>query len=337
MSSRTSGISVILPFYEHGPELGDAIQSIAQQTHRDWQLLLVANNAGEETLKLAQQWAQKESRITLLHEARQGIAHALNTGLNHSAHPYIARMDADDISAPERLDRQLAFLQQHLEIGVVSCRTRFEPAVEATEGFQRFVTWQNGLITPEQHFLYRFVESPVAHPSVLFRRSLVEQWGGYDTGPIPEDYELWLRWMDRGIAFYKLPEALLVWRDSPQRLTRTHPHYSQEAFFNVKCRYLASWIQNHVSPDRKIVLCGASRTGRLRGALLASHGIPIYGYTDVKKRILRDDRFVPLESITEPGSWFLINVITKRGVGEAVAGYFAGKGFREGVDFVRAG
>jgi glycosyltransferase involved in cell wall biosynthesis len=337
MSTPAAGISVVLPFYRHGRELDDAIQSIVAQTHREWELLLVANNPNPEALEIATRRVQQDGRITLLHEARQGIAHALNLGLRRAAFPYIARMDADDSSAPERLERQLAFMQQHPEIGVVACRTRFEPAAEEAEGFARFVAWQNAVLSPEQHALYRFVESPVAHPSVLFRKNLVEQWGGYDTGSVPEDYELWLRWMDKGVAFQKLPEVLLSWRDGPQRLSRTHPHYSQEAFWGVKSRYLASWLRRHVSPDRKIVVCGASSTVRLRGALLEKEGISLYGYTDVKNRILRHDRFVPLVSITAPGRWFLINAISKRGVGEAVAAHFIGMGFREGVDFLRAG
>lgn len=337
MSAPVAGISVILPFYRHGRELDDAIESIVTQTHREWELLLVANNPNPEALDIAERRARQDSRITLLHEPRQGIAHALNLGLRHSAYPFIARMDADDSSAPERLERQLAFLQQQPEIGVVACRTRFEPAGEDAEGFARFVAWQNDIISPKQHALYRFVESPVAHPSVLFRKNLVEQWGGYDTGSVPEDYELWLRWMDKGTAFHKLPEALFIWRDGPQRLSRTHPHYTQEAFWEVKSRYLASWLRRHVAPDRKIVVCGASRTCRLRGASLEKAGIPLYGYTDVKKRTLLRDRFVPLESITAPGPWFLINAISKRDVGEAVAAHFGGMGFQEGVDFLRAG
>lgn len=337
MTPSPQKISIILPFYQHGREMDEALRSIAQQTHREWELLLVANNPNPEAMDIAQAWARRDSRIILLHEPQQGIAPALNTGLHRCAFAFIARMDADDVSAPQRLEKQLAFLQQHPEIGVVACRTRLEPAGAAVGGFLRFVEWQNAIISPEEHALYRFIESPVAHPGVMFRKALVEQWGGYDNGPLPEDYELWLRWMDKGAAFYKLPETLLTWRDSPQRLSRSHPHYAQEAFFTVKSRYIASWLRRHVAPERKIVLCGAGRNGRLRGALLEAQGVQVYGYTDVKKRQLPDRRFVPLNDIAEPGPWFFINTITKRGVGEAIAAWLREKGFREGVDFLRAG
>jgi glycosyltransferase involved in cell wall biosynthesis len=330
-------VSVVLPFYQHDNEFDEAIKSIVAQTLPDWRLLLVANNPNERALDIAEAWTRRESRIERLHEPRQGIAHALNLGLSHCDTPFVARMDADDISAPERLERQLAFMEKNPETGLVGCRTRFESPDPAAEGFHRFVEWQNSILTPEAHALYRFIESPLAHPGVFFRKSLIDRWGGYETGPVPEDYELWLRWMDRGVLFHKLPEILLTWRDTPGRLTRTHPHYAKEAFWQVKSRYLAFWLRKHVAPDRKIVLCGGGKTGKLRGAMLAAEGVEIYGYTDVKKRSFPQSRFIPLDSIDEPAPWFLINTLEKRGVGEAIAAYFSGKGFREGVDFIRAG
>lgn len=93
-------------------------------------------------------------------------------------------------------------------------------------------------------------------------------WLHYSTRNVPEDYELWLRWMDQGIHFYKLPEPLLTWNDHAGRLSRNHENYAREAFFQVKCEYLARWIKRHVSPKKKIVVCGSSRIGRKRADLL---------------------------------------------------------------------
>ena len=304
---------------------------------REWELLLIANNPSEAAAAIAQRWAARDSRIRLLEEPQQGIAFALNTGLRHARAPLIARMDADDLSAPERLGMQQRFLDAQPQIGLVSCRTRFASSLAASEGYQRFVDWQNGILSPEAHARNRFVESPVAHPTVMFRRGLVETGGPYDTGPVPEDYELWLRWMGQGVRFSKLPQALLLWRDHPARLSRTHPHYSKAAFFQVKCRYLAQWIAAEVAPDKKIVICGGGRTSRLRGELLASQGVSVYAYTDVKPRVLPTHRFIPLSELQQPGPWFLVNMITKRGVGAAIQAHFSKLGFQEERDFILAG
>ena len=104
------------------------------------------------------------------------------------------------------------------------------------------MAWTNGLLTHEEIALARFVESPLAHPSVMFRRSLVERWGGYAEGAFPEDYELWLRWLDAGVRMEKLADPLLIWNDSPTRLSRRDPRYAAEAFYRVKARYLARWL-----------------------------------------------------------------------------------------------
>jgi hypothetical protein len=180
----------------------------------------------------------------------------------------IARMDADDSSHPQRLVRQVQYLDDHPDTGAVATQTSFRSSLDKNEGYGLFVDWQNSIIESEEHFLYRFIESPVAHPTMCFRKSLVERFGSYNTGPVPEDYELWLRWMDNGVRIYKIPERLHRWNDHPGRLSRNHDNYSREAFFTVKCRYLARWMLRELPPEKKIIVCGSSKIGRKRAQLL---------------------------------------------------------------------
>jgi hypothetical protein len=79
-----------------------------------------------------------------------------------------------------------------------------------SEGYALFVEWQNRLISHEEHFLSRFIESPLAHPSVMFRKNLIEKFGFYHTGTLPEDYELWLRWFDCGASKIGRKRAALL-------------------------------------------------------------------------------------------------------------------------------
>ncbi len=329
-------ITVLLPFYQVGQEFDQAIESIAKQTFSDWQLLLISNNGNPEGMETARQWSRADSRIRLIEEPRQGIAFALNAGLEQCSTPYIARMDADDIAHPDRLEQQVAFLKNNPGIDVVSSQTAFHSSIPGSDGYSLFVDWQNGIITPEEHDLYRFVESPLAHPTIMFKRELVAQHGPYSTGPVPEDYELWLRWMDQGARFHKIASPLLTWKDHATRLSRTHENYSREAFYQVKCDYLARWISRHVPAGKKIIVCGSSRIGRKRAALLQDHGVEIFGFTDVKKRPNRQVNFLRIDEITEPGPWFLVNFIARRGVGQAIRKHFAGLGFKEGIDFIMA-
>jgi glycosyltransferase involved in cell wall biosynthesis len=201
------GVSILLPFRNAADTLDAAINSIAQRTFRDWELILIDNASTDSSGAIAREWSLSDPRIRVIDEARVGIAEALNTGLKHATAPLIARMDADDIAHPERLAQQVAYMDEHPEIGVLGTRTSFFSTVNEHRGMQAFVEWQNAILSPHEHYTKRFVDAPLAHPSVMFRRELVARHGGYSTEPLPEDHELWMRWMDAGVRFAKLPRC----------------------------------------------------------------------------------------------------------------------------------
>ncbi len=336
MQDIQARITVLLPFYQEGQELETAIHSMVQQTFPCWDLLLISNNGNESGLEIARRWVASDKRIKLIEVSRQGIAHALNAGLEMTGTDYVARMDADDQAMPERLQEQVTYLDTHPDVDAVSSQAIFRSEIHGSKGFSLFVAWQNSIISPEDHFMMRFIESPLAHPTIMFRRRLIDRYGPYTTRKVPEDYELWLRWMDKGVRFHKIPKPLLVWKDHSGRLTRTHANYSREAFFQIKCEYLARWIKQFVPANKKIIVCGSSRIGRKRAALLETLGVDIYGFTDVKKRPNRQVQFFRYTELTDPEPWFLINFIARRGVGQAIREHFYALGFREGKDFILA-
>lgn len=337
MPACSPEVSVILPFYKNGVELDAAISSIAGQSFSGWELLLVNNNASDEACRIAEQWIKADQRIKIVFEPMQGIAFALNAGLKHATSGLIARMDADDLSYPGRLKLQVDFLNQHPGIDVIATQTDFASTLPKSEGYELFIRWQNSIISPEEHMLSRFIESPLAHPTVMFRKKLIEEYGFYDTGEVPEDYELWLRWMDRGVRFHKIPAPLVQWNDHSRRLSRNHENYSKEAFFTVKCKYMAAWIKREIDPHKKIVICGSSKIIRKRADLLAGFGVDIFGYTDVKPSRNRNINFIPYTQLTDPEKWLIINFISKRGVGKAIRTHFQKLGFADGRDFIAGG
>jgi glycosyltransferase involved in cell wall biosynthesis len=332
---RMNRLIVLLPFRNAAATLDAAIASLAQQTYPSWDLFLIDNDNDDASRTIAEQWVLKDPRIRLIHEPVRGISYALNTGLAQAKGCYIARMDADDISHPERLDKQLAYLETHPEIGVLGCRTRFETSVTASEGMRAFVDWQNRIITPHEHYVKRFVEAPLAHPTVMFRRELVEQHGGYNTGPLPEDHELWLRWMDAGVRFAKLPEELLTWKDHAARLSRSHPNYSVDAFFSTKVKWLAKWLQRTLN-GRPVIVAGTSALCRERAALLEAEGIAVHAFTDVKRSGVPGRSFIPHLELPPAGEAFVVSFISQRGTGDRIAEFLAGRGLEEGVDFILA-
>ena len=328
-------VSIILPVFNAAKTLDRAIQSIIHQSYKEWELLAINNGSTDHSMEVLAKWAEQDNRISLLQESTRGIAHALNTGLQSVNRKYIVRMDADDWSRPDRLAKQLAYLEHNPGIDVVSCQTKFESAVPKSGGYKRFVAWQNGIVSSEEHFVQRFAESPVAHPSVMFRRKLIDEMGLYSTDRVPEDYELWLRWMAAGKKFYKIPEPLLTWCDHENRLSRTNENYSEEAFFKVKGKYLKVWLEGTVQSPKKLVVCGTSKECHQRAQWLMEAGISIDFMTDILPKKTRHIPYLELNRIVDPNVFTILSLIGKRGVWENILSHFTALGWENGKNLLR--
>jgi len=308
-----------------------AIASVQAQSMADWELVIVDDGSRDGTKELLRQIAASEPRIVLIVQEPKGIAEALNRGLASCRGEFVARMDADDVMSERRLELQSAFLAANRDFGLVSCRVRFGGS-EA--GYAAHVDWINSLMDPDEMSLRRFVEAPVAHPSVMFRRRLLDEHGGYREGDFPEDYELWLRWLEAGVRFGKVEQELLTWNDPPQRLSRIDPRYSVEAFYTMKLGYLRRWLSAHTA-GREIWLWGAGRITRRRFDPIADL---ITGFIDVdesKRGRHLDGREVRLADDLPPReSSFILGGVGARGAREAIAGHLSERGWVEGVDFL---
>lgn len=335
--SKIPEISIILPFFNAENTLEAAAESILNQTFQDFELLLVNNNSTDSSNFIANNLAEKDSRIRLLKEEKQGVAHAMNYGLQNSRGKYIARMDADDIAHPERMAKQVQFLIENPEIGLVGSDVKYVSHNENTAGFQRFVDWANSFQTPEEIELNRFVEIPVVNPTILFRRNLFEKYDGCRYGDFPEDYEMQLRYLEAGVKMAQLPEPLLEWHDYSSRLTRTDKRYSIEAFFRVKAKYFYNWsvINNPFHPI--IWVWGAGRKTRQRAKLLENEGLIIKGYIDINKLKTTTKTTLHFTEIPDAGEIFIVQMVTKLGARELIKEFLLKANYVEGEDFILMG
>ncbi len=254
---------------------------------------------------------------------------ALNRGIAHSLGRYIARMDADDLAHPDRLRVQADYLDTNPADGLVASRVRYLGDAAANRGLALFVDWTNSLITTKDIAFNRFIESPVVHPSVMFRRDLVERYGGYREGDFPEDYELWLRWMDAGVRFAKLPQTLLDWRDRGDRLTRVDPRYDPDAFFRVKAPYIARWLERRNPRHPDVVVWGAGRTARKRFAYLEREGVRATAFVDIDpKKIGQRVAGLPVLGPDDiPDGAFVLIYVGKRGARQLIEARLGGRAY----------
>lgn len=331
---NSAEVSVLLPVHIAGPGFSDAVLSILHQKEVSPEILIVLNASDHNTRSLSHSLAASFPQIRLFEEPRPGIHHALQTGLRHCTSPFIARMDADDISLPERLRKQLNVLLYQTEIDLVSCRVN-TPELPNNEGFRAFVQWQNNILSPEQHLTHVFHESPVAHPSVMFRKECLQKWGSYSMNTnIPEDYELWLRWLTKGAKFLKMPDYMLIWNDSPNRLSRIHPAYSSEAFDTVRYPYAAGYLSKL---KKKWWVCGGSRMSKRKILNLQKNGLQIAGFMDVVPRDSEELPFLLAKDFSPEPEMGVLNLLSGREQREGVARFLGSLNLVEGVDWFTIG
>jgi glycosyltransferase involved in cell wall biosynthesis len=333
-------VSIVMPVRDAAATLPRALASVYAQTLGDWELVAVDDGSRDGSARLLDEAAREDGRVRPQSQEPLGIVAALRAGCAAARGRFIARLDADDWMMPERLAMQSAFLDRHPEIGLVSCRVRHGGDAAAQAGYAAHVGWINSLLAPGDIARRRFVESPVAHPSVMFRRELLELHGGYAAGPFPEDYELWLRWMDAGVALAKVDAELLVWNDPPARLSRNDPRYSAEALYRIKCVYLARWLKRRVLPGREVWLWGAGRVTRHRFRALEAEGVPLAGFVDVdvkKQGRTRDGRPVAAPgSLPSRDQAFIVAGVALRGAREYIADRLDRSGWVEGEHYLLA-
>lgn len=335
-------VSIILPVYNAAATIAKAVQSCLQQTFSDFELIIIDDGSTDKTADLLQKLAATDSRIRIISIPHSGVTKAMNTGMENAQGKYSARMDADDEMLPQRIEKQFAFLEANPDIGLVSSLVKHGGDPEKQEGYAAHIHWINSLITPEEISLNRFVESPVCNPSVLFRTELFRKYGGCREGNFPEDYEIWLRWLDNGVRMEKIPEVLFIWNDLPGRLTRTDLRYSAEAFERAKTGYLAEFItEQNLGKERPLFLCGAGRITRRKSDFLAASGLQIGAYIDVDpKKIGKNYNGIPvigLDDLPASENAYVVSYVSNRGAREAIREILLQKGFEEGNDFVLAG
>lgn len=335
MKYQLPKVSVILPFYNAVETLSRAIESISNQSLLDFECILINNNSTDGSVVIAEDWAKNDRRFTLIHENRQGVMFASNSGSKMARGEYIARMDADDVSYPNRLKLQSEFLDANPENGAVSGLVKHIGDPDTTKGFARYVDWVNSVKSYEEVLHHQFVESVIVNPSAMWRKSVAEEFGMYESGDFPEDYEMWLRWLSKGVKISKLGEMVLDWYDSENRITRTNRIYRDAAFYQIKTKYLAKWLSKNNPFHPKIAVWGASRISRRRARLLEQHGIEIECYIDTKREVRQLDR--PVFYYTEvppPSELFILTYIKQMNARDEIQVFLHSKGYQEGVNYL---
>jgi glycosyltransferase involved in cell wall biosynthesis len=326
-------VSILMPVRNEEKFLKAAIASIKAQTFQEWELVVVDDGSTDGTAKILAA-ASADKRIKVLQNSGRGLVPALNHGLAACRGVFIARMDGDDISHPERLAKQLKVFAGNPETGLVASSFRHFPRSGLKLGMLAYEEWQNFLTNHERILADIFVESPFVHPGVMFRKKIIDRLGGYRDMGWAEDYDLWLRMAGDGVLFAKTAEPLIFWRDRPERATRTMAEYSADAFRRCKAHHLQSAF---LKDSADVVLAGAGKEGRAWQRILAEIGITVSRWIDVdpkkRGRTLHGAEIVAPDDVSPNKCKMLVTVGT-RGARAGIRAWACAAGFIEGADFI---
>jgi glycosyltransferase involved in cell wall biosynthesis len=205
-------VTVLMPAFNAGKYIEEAIASVLRQTFTSFELLIINDGSTDNTVQVIRSF--KDDRIVLIDQSNQGIAHALNNGIAHAKAGYIARLDADDICYPGRLEKQYSFLNENH--GYVALGSDAEYISENGEYLCDFkcIGYTHEEIS---HSIY--THCPFLHSAVMFRKEAVLQCGGYPAlAHNFEDHLLWIQLSKHG-QFCNLPEALIKYRFNAASVT----------------------------------------------------------------------------------------------------------------------
>lgn len=197
-------ISVIMGVYNGAGKLGTAVESIVNQTFTDFEFILCDDGSSDNSVEILEGYAAKDKRIKVLQNpSNLSLAPTLNNCLQAATGEYIARMDDDDISHPERFEKEVAFLDSHPEYAIVGTGRN----IYDSDGI-----WGNYNGGGERSLLDIYRGRTFLHPSTMMRREALLAVGGYTIGPETErseDFDLWCKLYEKGYRGYNLSDVLI--------------------------------------------------------------------------------------------------------------------------------
>ncbi len=282
-------VTVLMPVYNNELYVYEAVSSILNQTFGDFELLIVDDGSTDASASVIE--AFQDPRIRLVRsEMNEGLVAALNKGLALAEGEYIARMDSDDIALPERLEKQVALLDQRADIGL--CGTQLK--------LMNADIWFSHPTEPEQIRCKLLFNCCINHPTVMFRRELMLANGlWYDAfAKHAEDYELWTR-MAQLMRLANLDEPLLLYRMHEEQVTSRYAAENQETADRVLYRQMVAF-GIEPTPEQFLVHLLLSRHRLAASPELASSALSWLDLLQAHNRSCLYYEVLPFEEMLQP-------------------------------------
>jgi len=275
-------VSIVIPFKNTELFINECLTSIIKQTYTNWEAIFVNDNSTDNSFQIVERFSKKDERVNLLNNFGNGIIEALKTGFDYSSGAYITRMDSDDLMTPIRLETMLTNLEKygkkHLAVGQV----KYFRADGLSDGFSRYEQWLNSLTVNGKNYSEIYKECVIPSPCWMLHREDFEACGGFNSDIYPEDYDLAFRFYKAGYTCIPCDKVLLHWRDYSTRTSRTHKHYAENSFLDLKATY---FLELNYDATRPLAIWGAGHKGKTLAKILLKQHIPFFWICDNPKKI----------------------------------------------------
>jgi glycosyltransferase involved in cell wall biosynthesis len=325
-------VSIVLPAWNAGATLREALSAIRAQSFTDWEAVIVDDGSEDDTRAVAGAAAHEDRRFRVLSIGHAGIVEALRQGCAAVRGRYLARMDADDRMHPARLADQVALHERDHDLALSGTGVRMT-GDGLGEGRLRYEEWLNGLRTHADLMRDLFVECPLAHPTFMMRRDAYEAVGGYEDHGWAEDYDLVMRVARAGYQLGKVNAPLLDWRESPGRLSMTSPRYSPAQFRALKRHYL---FQLMPLSGRLFVQWGAGEVGKrwLREWTRPVPGAVVDIHPRKVGRTIHGVPVIPPDALPPPGQALTVIAVGAPGARDEIRAWLNPRGYIETTDYL---
>jgi glycosyltransferase involved in cell wall biosynthesis len=326
-------ISILMPVKNTQKFLEECLESIINQSETNWELLVVDDHSSDNSFSILNKYAALDPRIKVFKNTDHGIIAALRLAYSKSSGDLITRMDSDDIMCIEKL----SVLKQNLinagtkniAIGLV----KYFSEKPLGEGFQKYETWLNKLTKKGLNYEGIYKECSVPSPCWMVFREDLDHCGAFIPNRYPEDYDLAFRFYLNKLKPIPCNKVLHLWRDYANRTSRTHIHYADNTFMDIKSHYFLK-LEHDI--NKNLVVWGAGDKGKTIAKKLIEKKIEFYWICDNPKKIgkhIYDQEmlaFNRLESIENSQS--IITVANSEAQKE-IRKYFETGGYTPQIDY----
>lgn len=244
-------VSVIMSVYNGEAYLAEAIESIINQTFQNWELIVINDCSTDSTAQILADFAQKDARVKVHpNEVNLRLPTSLNKAISLCSGKYIARMDADDISLPGRLEKQYKFMEENPDVSLSSCRfMTVKNGVYASGG-------AGGRCDSDAIKAMLLVANPILHPGVIAKAEVMKEFCYDTTLTCTEDLELWTRLAMANHKMKILPECLLIYRLHDKQITSTTLERQHTEVLKIQQKYYSSLLQSMDEDMQKFYISG---------------------------------------------------------------------------------